>query len=218
VHGGGWFGEIARAHWNFVARLASETSIAVTVPIYPLVPFGTAAQACEGVAASVRRSILRFGPTCLAGDSAKGQIVLSTALALRDEDVVLPRTVLVPPALDLSWSNPRISAVQPSDPMVRTVGTAVFSELWRGDLDVRDPTVSPLFGEYAGLGSVTVFTGTREVLNPDVHLLAEKATSAGVSFELHEAIGQLHVYPFMSSRVGREAQVDLLEILRRAVA
>ncbi|QHC56884.1 alpha/beta hydrolase fold domain-containing protein [Rathayibacter tanaceti] len=217
VHGGGWVNEIVPPHWWLAARIADEAALAVTLPIYPLIPFGTALEARDGVRALVLRSLDRHGPTRLGGDSAGGQIALSTALALRDDGVVLPRTTLISPALDLSWSNPRIPEVQPSDPWLGTRGGRVLADRWRGSLDLLDPVVSPLFGDLAGLGPLTVFTGTRDVLNPDAHLLAERAAVAGVPFELHEAVGQVHVYPFVPTRTGRAAQDDLVEGLRAAV-
>ncbi|MBB2974536.1 acetyl esterase/lipase [Microbacterium endophyticum] len=216
VHGGGWVNEIASQHWHLAARLASEASLVVTLPIYPLVPFGTALEALEGVRALVHRSHDYFGPTSLAGDSAGGQIALSTALALRDEGVVLPHTVLISPALDLSWSNPRIPEVQPTDPWLGTPGGKVLSESWRGDLELSDPTVSPLFGDLTGLGPITVFTGTRDVLNPDAHVLAKIAGNANVPFQLYEAPNQVHVYPLIPTRAGRDAQSKFVEILRSA--
>lgn len=216
VHGGGWVNEIASQHWHLAARIADEASMAVTVPIYPLIPFGTARDARDGVLALVHRSIERYGTTCLAGDSAGGQIALSTALALREQGVSLAQTVLISPALDLSWSNPRIPEVQPTDPWLATPGGKVLAERWRGDLDLLDPAVSPLFGEFAGLGPLTVFTGTRDVLNPDTHVLADAATAAGVPFELIEAVGQVHVYPLLPTRAGIAAQGALVATLRAA--
>jgi acetyl esterase/lipase len=165
----------------------------------------------------VHRSLDRFGPTCLAGDSAGGQIALSTALALRDEGLVLPQTVLISPALDLSWSNPRIPAVQPMDPWLGTPGGKVLAQYWRGELDLLDPVVSPLFGDFAGLGALTVFTGTRDILNPDAHLLAEKARAARVTCDLREGPGQVHVYPLVPTRAGQRAQHDLIETISQAV-
>lgn len=217
VHGGGWVNEIAPQHWHLAARIAAEASVAVTVPIYPLIPFGTAREAREKVEALVRRSIDRYGATCLAGDSAGGQIALSTALALRDGGVVLPRTILISPALDLSWSNPRIPTVQPTDPWLATPGGKVLAERWRGELNLLDPAVSPLFGNFTGLGALTVFTGTRDVLNPDAHLLAEKAHGADVPFELCEVAGQVHVYPLIPTRAGLDAQRHLIETLGSAI-
>lgn len=65
--GGGWVNEIRQQHWRLIARIARDTSQRVVVPIYPLLPFGTA----------------------------------------RDAAVT---------ALDLTWKNPQIDVVQPSDP------------------------------------------------------------------------------------------------------
>jgi hypothetical protein len=43
--------------------------------------------------------------------------IASAAMVLRGQhNLTLPRTVLISPALDLSWSNPRIPQVQPTDP------------------------------------------------------------------------------------------------------
>lgn len=217
LHGGGWVNEIRPQHWTLVAEVAAETGVAVTVPIYPLVPYGTAAQTRDRVVELVRNSTTVYGPTCLMGDSAGGQIALSAALTLRDDGLVLPQTVLISPALDLTWSNPRIPEVQPSDPWLGREGGLVFAEVWRGDLPLTDPAVSPLFGDLSGLGPLTVFVGTRDILNPDAHLLVSKAHESGVDVELHEGLGQVHVYPFLPTRQGREARQTIKETVGVAV-
>lgn len=218
VHGGGWVNEIAPQQWRLAAQIAAEANTTVTVPIYPLVPFGTAAEAVAGVVGLVLHNRQRYGATVLAGDSAGGQIALSAALALRDEHgVTLPNTVLISPALDLSWSNPRIPAVQPTDPWLATPGGRVLAERWRGENDLLDPVVSPLWGELAGLGPLTVFTGTRDVLNPDAHLLAEKAAAAGVDLDLHEAAGEVHVYPLVPTAAGRRARTTIARGIHRSL-
>jgi len=215
VHGGGWVGEIVSQHWHLIAQIAAESATTVVVPIYGLVPFGTAEEARRGVVDLVASST---GPVALAGDSAGGQIALSAALSLRDAGVVVPRTVLIAPALDLGWSNPRIPEVQPSDPWLGTPGGRVLSEHWRGALDLRDPTVSPLFGDLSGLGALTVFSGTRDVLNPDAHLLRSRATAAGVSLDWHEGPGLIHAFPLLPTRSGRAARRVIVATLREAVA
>jgi acetyl esterase/lipase len=214
AHGGGWVGEIVSQHWHLAAQVAAEAGTTVVVPIYPLVPFGTAEEARVGVVDLVTSST---GPVALAGDSAGGQIVLSAASSLRDAGVVVPRTVLIAPALDLSWSNPRIPEVQPSDPWLGTPGGRVLSEYWRGGLDLRDPVVSPLFGDLAGLGALTVFSGTRDVLNPDAHLLRARAAAAGVALDWHEGPGLIHAYPLLPTRAGRAARRVIVSTLREAV-
>jgi len=189
------------------------------VPIDPLIPFGTAAEVVAGVVDLVLESRRLYGDACLGGDSAGGQIALSAALRLRDDHgVVVPRTVLISPALDLTWGNPRIPEVQPTDPWLATPGGKVFAGLWAGDLDLLHPDVSPLSGDLAGLGAITLFTGTRDVLNPDARLLVGKARDAGVELDVHERVGDLHVFPLLPIRSGREARAAIVSDLARAMS
>lgn len=219
VHGGGWVNEIVSQHWNLAAQIAVESNTTVTVPIYPLIPFGTAADVASKVVDLVRDNIDRFGSAAIGGDSAGGQISLSVALALRDSHgITLRQTVLISPALDLTWGNPEIPRVQPTDPWLATPGGKVFAEYWRGEKDLLDPVVSPLFGELAGLGPITLFTGTRDVLNPDARLLVQKAADAGVELDLHEGIGQVHVFPLLPTRVGRDAREVIVSRIRSSLS
>ncbi|WP_206055867.1 alpha/beta hydrolase [Nocardioides sp. GY 10127] len=215
-HGGGWVNDISAFHWYLIAQVAAESSTTVVVPIYPLVPFGTAGEVVAGVAALVERTAREHGPTSVAGDSAGGQISLSVAQVLRDAGHVLPATVLIAPALDLSLSNPAIPPMEHTDPWLARDGGLYLSERWAGDLPLTDPRVSPLFGDLAGLGPITQFTGTRDILNPDARLLAERAAEAEVPFEQHEVEGLLHVYPLTPTRTGATARARIVEVLRRA--
>lgn len=195
VHGGGWVHEIAPQHWALIAQLAAEARATVTVPIYRLLPDGNARQAHDLVIDVARRVIDRRGRVHLAGDSAGGQIALSVAQTLRGQGVRSLRTVLVSPALDLGFSNPRIPEVQPSDPWLGRDGGRVLGHLWADGLSIDDPDVSPLSGSFHGLGPMLVHTGTHDVLNPDAHLLVEAARAAGVDVTLRELPGALHVFP-----------------------
>jgi acetyl esterase/lipase len=215
VHGGGWVNEIAVQHWWLAAQLAAEAGVSVSLPIYPLVPFGTAQEVVSAVVQLVLDSPAGAAGTSLAGDSAGGQIALSAALALRDEHrVTVPRTVLIAPALDLTLANPEIDVVQPTDPWLGRDGARVFIEHWRGDLDVTDPRVSPLFGDLHGLGPLTVFSGTRDILNPDNRLLVAGARAAGVEVEDLERDGLVHVYPLTPTSEGRDARRTIVDRLR----
>ncbi len=216
VHGGGWVHEIAPQHWALIAQLAAEARATVTVPIYRLLPDGNARQAHDLVLDVARRVIDRRGRVQLAGDSAGGQIALSVAQTLRDQGVPSLRTVLVSPALDLGFSNPRILQVQPSDPWLGRDGGRVLGRLWADGLSIDDPVVSPLAGSFHGLGPMLVHTGTHDVLNPDAHLLVEAARAAGVDVTLRERPGALHVFPLLPTRSGRAARQEIVRAVRGA--
>jgi acetyl esterase/lipase len=218
AHGGGWVNEIVSQHWRLAAQIAAEAGTTVLLPIYPLIPYGTAGEVVGRVADLALAGRDEHGAVCLAGDSAGGQIALSAAVSLRDEhEVMLPRTVLISPALDLTFANPDIDAVQPSDPWLGRDGGRVFAEHWRGDLPITDPLVSPLNADPRGLGPVTMFCGTRDILHPDARLLAGKAAEAGVDLEFLEAPGLVHVYPLTPTAEGRAARAVIVDRLRTAL-
>lgn len=217
AHGGGWLNEIVSFHWRLVAQIAVEASTVVTVPIYPLVPFGTADEVMNRIVAMVRANTATNGSVALAGDSAGGQIALSAALALRDDGVTLPATVLISPAVDLTITNPDIPTVQPTDPMLGVPGAKVLADLWRGERELTDPVVSPLFGDFAGLGPLAVWSGTHDILNPDTRLLVAKAEAAGVEVNYTELAGQLHVYPLLPTAIGSAARRDIVSVIAQGL-
>lgn len=215
LHGGAWVSEIASQHWQLIAQVAAEAQVNVIVPIYPLLPFGTAAEVVPRVVELAAATASSTHDVCLAGDSAGGQIALSAALQLReDRGVAIARTLLISPVLDLLLANPLISAVQPTDPWLSREPLQVFARRWAGDLPLNDPQVSPLAAELTGLGPLTVFSGTRDILNPDARLLVERAKAAGVDMDYHEQKGLLHVYPLLPTPEGRAARAMIVERLR----
>lgn len=218
VHGGAWAREIAPQHWRLCARIAAEAGTRVLVPIYPLAPRGTAGEVVPAVADLVEEARTAHGAVALAGDSAGGQIALSAAMVLRDRGAdPLPATVLLSPALDLALDNPEIDRVQPTDPWLSRPGTHVFIAAWRAELPLDDPRVSPLRGDFAGLGPLTVIGGTRDICLPDTRLGVEAARAAGVDVDYTEERGQLHVHPLHPTPEGRRAQEHIVAVLRSAV-
>jgi acetyl esterase/lipase len=218
VHGGAWVNEIAPQHWQLIGEIAAGANTTVIVPLYPLVPHGTAEQVVDAVAGLVQSARDELGATAIAGDSAGGQIALSAAIVLRNRaGIVLPATVLIAPGLDLSMSNPQMPVVQKQDPWLGMTGMRVFIDEWRADLPLDNPRVSPLAGELRGLGPITVYTGTRDILNPDARVLAELARAAGVELEMHEEVGLLHVYPLTPTAEGRAARREIIATVRHAV-
>lgn len=214
AHGGGWINTIRSQHWALIFQIAAEAQVTVTVPIWRLLPYGDAREA-NALMLRLHAALRRSGPFVhLAGDSAGGQIALSAALALRDAGIAGIRTVLIAPALDLTISNPRIPDVLPSDPWLGVDGCRVLAEKWAGDLPLTDPVVSPLFGDLHDLGPLLIASGTRDILNPDAHLLVDKARAAGVEVTVLERAGAVHDFPLLPTRVGAAARSRIVAALR----
>ena len=192
LHGGSFVYEIAKQHWSLIADLVRTTGVTITVPIYPLAPTGTAATVIPVVADLA----VSLGDPVIMGDSAGGAIALAAAQMLRDRGTAL-RTILISPELDLTLSDPMLKKIEPWDPWLAIPGAAVANELWAGDLPLTDPLVSPMLGSLEGLGPVTIFCGTRDMLFADATAFVGRAKRAGVPVDFHQGPGMIHVYPLL---------------------
>jgi acetyl esterase/lipase len=216
VHGGSFVYEISRQHWTLVADLVRTTGTTINVPIYPLAPIGTAGSIIPRMTDLATALISDVGVTrmTIMGDSAGGTIALATAMMLRDRGVPTPRTILISPELDLSLSDPLVARIEPWDPWLAIAGARVANELYRGDLSLLDPLVSPLFGSLTGLSPVTLFSGTRDMLNADAASFVDRATLAGLPVDYHEARGMIHVYPLLPIPEAQPAREVMRAVLR----
>ncbi|GIF13654.1 alpha/beta hydrolase [Actinoplanes teichomyceticus] len=203
LHGGAYTSEIVRQHWSLVGYLADRTGCDVHVPIYGLAP------AHQGLAARefVTRVVAGLGRPCyLAGDSAGGGLALLAAQACPGQ---VAGVTMLAPWLDLSMCNPAIAALEPYDPWLARPGLRPIADAWAGGLDLKDPRLSPIYGELSGLPPLQILVGTRDITLADCRALRD-ALPATVPLTYHEQPGALHVYPLLpvpEARAGREAIV-----------
>ena len=200
LHGGCYVYEIDPFHWTLIADLAERSGTTITVPIFPLAPTSNAATVMPHIVDLAIELVQDVGAdrTSVIGDSAGGGMALAVAQVLRDRGIPpLHATVLLSPWLDISGEDPRLAEIAPSDPWLAIPGTHAAGVLWRDELDPHDPLVSPLFGSLEGLGPVTMFSGTRDILNADATKFVPLAAAAGLALDYHEAPGMIHNYPIL---------------------
>ena len=217
VHGGAWVHEISPFHWWLVAGLAASTGTEFTVPIYPLVPRGTAAEVVAGVADLGAALVTEAGASgvVVLGDSAGGTIALAAAQLMRDRGVPAPRDiVLIAPVIDMTFSDPLIYEIEPRDPWLNVPGPKAAAELWRGELPIDHPLVSPVSAPLAGVGRITLFSGTRDITHADAITLAKKARAEGHPLDFHQRANMIHVYPLLPIPEGAEARATIRDVLQ----
>lgn len=209
LHGGCYVFEIDPVQWRFITRLAHEAGVRVTIPLMPLAPEGTASTIVPRVAAIVADLVAGHGAdrVSIVGDSSGGGMALAVALALRDRGVApLRSTVLISPWLDISGTDPRLAEIAPRDPWLAVPGTHAAGELYRAELPEDHPWVSPIHGDLSGLGPLTLFSGTRDILNADAVRLVAAARAAGHPLDYHEGAGMIHNYPILPMPEGDAAR------------
>lgn len=218
LHGGGYFQEIARAHWRFVGYLTCHAAARCVVPIFPLLPHATANDLVPAMGERLRRLLEEVGPSnvTLVGNSSGAGLGLAATQWLRDHGLPQPRAlVLISPWLDVSVRRKEQATLAAVDPLQDVPGLVEAGRLYAGDLDVTHPFVSPLNGDLRGLAPITVFTGTLDLLHPDSIELAQKAELQGVPLALHVRKGLPHNYPLLPTPEGREARAMIARALAR---
>lgn len=216
LHGGGYFQEIAAAHWRFVGELARAADVACVVPIFPLAPRITAAAVVPAIAALLRETMAGVGAANLTviANSSGGGLALAALQQLRDTEAPLPkRLVLISPWLDASVSRPEQPALARRDPVLDVPGLQEAGRLHAGALDVAHPVVSPLNGAMRGLPPTTVLSGTRDLLHPDSIDFARQAVAAGVDVDLRMREGLPHNFAFMPTPEGRDERRSIARLL-----
>ncbi|WP_326599122.1 alpha/beta hydrolase [Streptomyces sp. NBC_01803] len=206
LHGGGYVNDFVSQHWAFMASLADRTGATVIAPQYPLAPDHTWRDSFPRVLDLARGP--GGPPPVLMGDSAGGGYALALAQALAAEGGHAPETVLISPFVDATLSHPDTAEHDRADPWLATEGLRACGRAWAGADDPARPEISPLFGDFTGLGRMLVFTGTRDTLHPQIRDLAHRARAAGVPCDLVVAPDCVHVYPILAipeARAPREA-------------
>ncbi len=215
-HGGGYVSEVDSAHWGVCRRAATLVPARVSLPIYPLAPTSTAATTvptAAAIAADVIRDAGDADRLTLMGDSAGGGLALAVAQTLRDKGIGAPRLVLIAPWVDLTMSDEGIDE-SIADPMLSVPRLRRAGQLYAGALPVEDPRVSPLFGDLTGLGPMTIFVGTRDLLLRDARRLRDAAVDSGIDVDYHEGAGLIHVWPILPLPEARRARQAIVAAIR----
>jgi epsilon-lactone hydrolase len=212
IHGGGFTAGSAAAYRGLSSHLSAATGCRVLAVDYrwaPEAPFPAALDDCVAgyrwlvtTAASDPRNVV------LAGDSAGGNLVVAMLLALKQSDDKLPAAgVRLSPIFDLALTGESVSTRAARDPMILASSLQKCSAAYRGDADPRDPLMSPLYGDLAGLPPLLLQCGSEEMLRDDSARLAAKAKAAGVDVTFEEWDEMVHVWHLFADRLsdGRRA-------------
>jgi epsilon-lactone hydrolase len=85
------------------------------------------------------------------------------------------------------------------------------AKLYAAGRDLKDPLISPVYGDLAGLPPTILISGTRDLLLSATVRTHRKLRAAGVTAELHVYEGMSHA-DYLVSFPGPEARDALREI------
>jgi monoterpene epsilon-lactone hydrolase len=217
-HGGAYVHQIQKDHWSFLARLVAETGCTATAPLYPLAPNHRYDETLAATKAVYKEKLsgLHSDDQILMGDSAGGGLALVLAQSLRDDGSPQPKEiVLLSPWLDINMSDPAQQEYDKHDPYLAIPGLLEAGRLYAGALNPNDPLVSPLNGNLQGLGALSLFVGTRDVLLSDARRFRAKAAAEGVPLEYWEYEGMFHAWMIASFPEAKKASARIADLITR---
>lgn len=224
LHGGSYMAELKQEHWLFFEGLLQDTNATLVVPDYPLTPkynykdVFTMMEPCyEKILENEQDKTW-----IVMGDSAGGGLALALLEKMGEKGRKMPDALfLLSPWLDTSMENQKIDEVQSKDPMLSKPALKLAGEQYGRDIKEEDTyLVDPLYGPLQNLCPIVVFTGTADILNPDVAILEQRCKEAGTQITVKEYENAIHdfiLYSFVKEDVdfGKEGYQDILEEMRQ---
>lgn len=215
LHGGAFISGSPGTHRHLISQLCRAAKARALVIGYRLAPENPYPAAIEDVLVSYKWLLSEgFTPEKISvmGDSAGGGLALVLLQAVRDSGFPLPACIVcISPWADLSCSGASMIENARKDALVEREMCIVRARHYAGDLDLRSPSLSPLFGDLSGLPPLLIHVGSEEVLLDDARRLAEKAGKSGMEVDLQVWPKMVHVWHFMSMIIpdGRRAIKDI---------
>ncbi len=208
LHGGAYVMGGIEYSKGFGSVLARDMGLRVFCCAYRLAPEHPYPAALEDALCAYDYLIGQgFAPRdiVLAGESAGGGLVFCLLLKLKQLGRALPRcAVAMSPWTDLTCSGATYRENADTDPTIEREMLLFYADLYAKGV-LRDPLVSPLFGDLRGLPPTLIIAGGAEMILDDSRLLAARLNAVGSPARLHVEPGMWHVYPLYGTPEAKAA-------------
>lgn len=198
LHGGAYVLGSCRSHRHMVSHIARAAGVDALLPEYRLAPEHRFPAAIDD-AVTMYRALLEDGyapeDIVVGGDSAGGGLTVATMLSLRHAGLPLPAAnVLLSPFLDATASGESAESRAERDPWFHASDVSVVVDYYCGHDEVRNPLVSPVFANVAGLPPAYIQVGDDEILLSDSTRYADMLRAAGIDAEIEIWPEMWHVW------------------------
>ena len=211
-HGGGYCSGSIVGHRRLVTeagRAAGCRTLAIDYRLAPEHPYPAAHDDALAAWRFLRRQGIAAKHIAVGGDSAGGNLTLGLIDRLRAAGEELPACAwLLSPWTDLTQSGRTLATKDTVDPLIHKAYLDELADAYAPPpIDRRDPRISPLFADLAGLPPVLIQVGSAETLLADATRLAEAAGAADVDVTLQVWPHMIHAWPLWNAGLedGRRA-------------
>lgn len=202
-HGGAFVAGSPSSHRKTVAHLAKRVGAHALIIDYRRAPDHQFPTQIEDAVAAYKWLINEKGISSkaitFAGDSAGGNLSVSTSLAARSLGLDVPAAIVAfSPWLDMRLSGESFKTNADRDVLVLLEAIQGVVDTYVGSASLDDPLLDLIHTDLKGLPPMYLTAGTAEVLQDDVVMLAENARSAGIEVQLELVEDMQHVWVCMA--------------------
>ena len=209
THGGGFAVGSSASHRKLAGHLAKHLGVTALVIDYrraPEHPFPAQIQDSTAVYKELLSRGFKAADITTIGDSAGGNLAISTVLKLREEAHRCRAVIAFSPWLDMEHVGKTLETNAATDALVSKGILEGMSGMFLGEKgSPTDPLANPLNADYRGFPRLYINAGEVETLLDNAQDLARMAKAAGVSVTLSVVGGMQHVFPILA---GRAAEAD----------
>jgi len=196
IHGGGFVVDLTPQHIYMTANLAKKMKTKVLLVDYrlaPQYPFPYALEDCINVYNWLLTQNISPNNIVIAGDSAGGNLTITTLLKLRELNIPLPAAAsALSPAV--SFAPNHYDKEIYNDPLLHPKAIKFFNESYLNNQDPKNPLISPLFADLRGLPPILMHIGEDEMLRENAVLLFSSAKEAGANVTYKVFPGMWHIW------------------------
>lgn len=216
-HGGGYSTGSRKYARTLTTKLASSTFMDVLCFDYRLAPEHPFPAALEdAMKAWDYLMLLGYGAreVIVAGDSAGGNLALTLVLQLKNQQRLLPRgLVLMSPWTDLTSSGESFQKRAELDPVLNEEYINRMKLAYAAGQDLKDPLISPLWGNHREFPPIYIQVGDNEILYSDAWRLYERLLEQHVSVRFEHFTGMWHVFQMSPFKTAYEAMDRIAEFI-----
>ena len=216
LHGGAYVQGFVKQHWTFLCLIVARANCTITAPAYPLAPLNTFLDAFDAVTPLYWEILTDAGTEnmIVMGDSAGGGFALALVQKMKSDGAEPPaKIILLSPWLDITLKNPDIAKIDREDPFLGVSALRKAGLAYAGNANPEQFMLSPINGPLEGLGQISVFAGSRDILVADARKLNELARQKGIAINYREYPDMVHVWMLLNFRESKQAKEEIIQLI-----
>jgi acetyl esterase/lipase len=198
LHGGAYALGSCASHRKMVTHIAKAAQVEAVLPEYRLAPehpFPAGPDDCVRAYRALLDKGYEAANIVIGGDSAGGGLTVATMLQLRHDGLPLPAgAVMLSPFLDMTASGESATSRVEQDPWFDPGDISVIIGHYCPYEDLKNPLLSPVFANVAGLPPTLIQVGDDEILLSDSTRFAAMLEEEGIRVELEVFPEMWHVF------------------------